>query len=99
MNLLVEIDGHAVPLKDCFWVRYEPDGCASGSTLGDEATSPEQAHERFTPTKRERAREEKAGYRHELVTHDRWDAEAKPCLLGKCQHAAATVPGQLAIPV
>ena len=99
MKLLVEINGCTVPLEDCFWVRYEPNGCASGSTHGSEATSTEQAHQRFTATRRERDREQRAGYRHELVTHGTWDTSVKPCLLGKCGHAAETVPGQLAIPV
>jgi hypothetical protein len=90
MQLLVEIDGRTYPLRDCFWVRFEPNGCASGSALGDTASSPDAAHERFSSTKRARERENRAGYRHELVTRARWQAEVKPCLLGECTHAAVT---------
>lgn len=89
MNLLVEIDGQTVPLNRCFWVRFTPDGCAEGSSHGETAMDAEAAHQWFTPRLRDRDRENRKGYRHELVTAFRWDAEVKPCLLGKCTHRKA----------
>jgi hypothetical protein len=89
-KLLVELDGQAVPLADLFWVRYTPDGCATGSLHGDMASSEEQAHTEFTPRRRDRERETRQGYRHELVTKDTWDREVRPCISGKCTHREAS---------
>ncbi|MGE7432776.1 hypothetical protein [Kitasatospora sp. NPDC001175] len=86
MRLLVEIDGAVHPLADCRWVRIEPNDCVTGSLVGNAVTSPQHAAERFTTSKRERAREERAGVRYQLVTPDRWATHAKPCLLGDCAH-------------
>ena len=93
MKFIVEIDGQQVPLADCFWVRFNPDGCAEGSTYavsGNEVIgTPEQAHQRFEHRQRDRAREIRQGYRHELLTHAQWDDQARACLLGQCGHRTA----------
>lgn len=90
---MARVNGQIVELRDCFWVRYEPSGCASGSLLGEFAATPEQAHQEFTSRKRDREREIRRGYRHELVDRDEWDATVKACLLGKCQHRQTTKGG------
>ena len=84
--LLAKIDGKTYPLKSCFWVRYAPNGCAVGSLLGGLAATPEQAHAEFTPRKRDREREVRQGYRHELVPKPQWGATVEPCLTGRCEH-------------
>jgi hypothetical protein len=73
-----------------FWVRFNPGGCAEGSVLA-ECVGPlaEEAHKRFTPKVRDRRREAAEGYRYELLGPAEWDAKAKPCLMGQCEHRAA----------
>lgn len=88
MKLLVEIDGQAHAIADCHWVRFDPAGCATGSLYGDLATTIADAHKEFTPLKRDRDRETRAGYRHELLTQERWDT-VRPCLSGRCGHRPA----------
>lgn len=90
-QLMVQIDGVTLPLSDCFWVRYNPDGCAVGSLLGECATNEEQAHKEFTSRQRDRDREDRRGYRHELVTREQWQQQAQVCLLGECQHRGRNV--------
>ncbi|KAB8162948.1 hypothetical protein FH609_004270 [Streptomyces sp. 3MP-14] len=89
-TLMVQIDGTTVPLTTCFWVRRTADGCAEGSLHGEYAATPEQAHKEFVPRQRDRDRDQKAGYTHELVTREQWDATVMACLLGKCEHRQAT---------
>ncbi|MGA5819705.1 hypothetical protein ACPC54_17825 [Kitasatospora sp. NPDC094028] len=84
--LTVTLDGVNHPLAACRWVRYEPNGCATGSLLGDEATSPEAAAARCEPVRRERERDHRRGVRYRLVTPADWQASVKPCLLGECDH-------------
>ncbi|MGY1439475.1 hypothetical protein [Streptomyces reniochalinae] len=89
MKLLVEIEGQTHPLNRVFWVRYAPSGCAVGSLMGEHAASPEQAHKEFTSRQRDRERELRQGYRHELVTKEQWQTTVRPCFTGNCEHAAA----------
>jgi hypothetical protein len=90
MKLTVELDGKQIPLADCRWVRIDPRGCVEGSSYAERVdrtlATEAQAHEIFTPRARDRARETRAGWRHELVTRERWRAEAEPCLRGRCRH-------------
>jgi hypothetical protein len=92
MKLTVEIDGFQMPFEECRWIRIDPTGCVDGSVLPvcgtDIVGSPQDAHTHFTPRARDRDREARQGWRHELVSHDRWKAEAEPCLRGKCEHRA-----------
>jgi len=90
-QLMVQIDGVTLPLSDCFWVRYNPAGCAVGSLHGECAIDAEQAHKEFTSRQRDRDRETRQGYRHELLTREQWQQHAQPCLLGKCQHGSRNV--------
>lgn len=80
----------SVPLDDCFWVRIEPAGHVTGSlqaVIGsEEITTPEQAHRRIVPRKRDRDRDIRKGYTHRLMTPEQWDRDAKPCLRGECDH-------------
>ncbi|MEU2789092.1 hypothetical protein [Streptomyces sp. NPDC007100] len=85
-DLMVNLGGRTVPLKDCFWVLFNGDGCAEGSQLGRCAVDEEQAHKRFTPRQRDRDREIRQGYRVELVDRGQWRREAEPCFMGRCQH-------------
>lgn len=73
-----------------FWIRINPQGCVTGSALG-EYIGPlaEDAHKEFTPKVRDRRREAVEGWRHELVGHTEWKQRAEPCLLGHCQHRRA----------
>ncbi|MFJ6616651.1 hypothetical protein ACIQOW_03580 [Kitasatospora sp. NPDC091335] len=84
--LTVTLDGVNHPLAACRWVRYAPNGCATGSMLGDEATSPETAATTFTSTRRDREREHRRGVRYRLVSPDQWHATVRACLLGECAH-------------
>lgn len=78
-DLMVQIDGQMVPLKDCTWSMWEACGClvavsmavAGGRVLGTE----EQAHKNHSPRKRDRDRETRNGYRWELITMARYHAE------------------------
>ncbi|GAA2838218.1 hypothetical protein RMN57_13020 [Kitasatospora sp. CM 4170] len=88
--LFVVIDGVNHPLAACRWVRYEPNGCATGSALGTTATSPEQAAAEFEPVRRNREREHRRGVRYRLVSPDQWRDTVKPCLLGECNHVTQT---------
>lgn len=73
-----------------FWIRISPQGCVTGSALG-EYVGPlaEDAHKEFTPKVRDRRREAAEGWRHELVSHGEWKQRAEPCLRGQCQHRQA----------
>ncbi|MFJ6566550.1 hypothetical protein ACIQNU_03965 [Streptomyces sp. NPDC091292] len=74
-----------------FWIRINPHGCVVGSALGDYVgLLAEDAHKQFTPRVRDRRREASEGYRHELVTHAEWKQRAELCLLGRCEHRAAS---------
>lgn len=88
LQLTVTLDGTNYPLSSCRWIRTTPNGCATGSLLGDAVTTPEAAAAEFTPNRRDREREHKRGIRYRLITPDEWTA-VKPCLTGDCQHAAA----------
>lgn len=85
-ELHVMIDGELYPLRSCDWIRVDPDGHVTGTLAGEWATTPDQAHKEFTPLYRERVRENKQGYRHELVTRAHWSAHCMPCMRGQCQH-------------
>ena len=86
--LTVTLNGTSYPLAACRWVRHTPNGCATGSLLGDEATSAEAAAAEFEPVRRNRERDHRRGVRYRLVNPDQW-AYIKPCLLGECSHHAA----------
>lgn len=78
-DLMVQIDGQMVPLKDCTWSMWESCGClvavsmavAGGRVLATE----EQAHKSHSPRKRDRDRETRDGYRWELITMARYRSE------------------------
>lgn len=86
--LTVTLDGVNHPLAACRWVRYEPNGCATGSLLGDEVTNPDAAATTFTPARRDREREHRRGVRYRLVAPAVWRDTVKACLLGECNHVA-----------
>jgi hypothetical protein len=87
--LFVTLDGTNYPLASCRWVRYAPNGCATGSHYGDAFTSPEAAAAHFTPGRRDREREHTRGVRYRLVSPDEWRDTVKPCLLDECSHQTA----------
>lgn len=88
LQLTVTLGGTNYPLASCRWVRTAPNGCATGSLLGDAVTTPEAAAAEFTPSRRDREREHRRGVRYRLTTPAEWDA-LKPCLLGECTHQNA----------
>jgi len=87
--LFVTLNGTNYPLASCRWVRYAPNGCATGSHYGDAFTSPEAAAAHFTPGRRDRQREHHRGIRYRLVSPDEWRDTVKPCLLDECSHQTA----------
>jgi hypothetical protein len=87
---MLHLGGENVRLADCFWVRFAPTGCAYGSLLGDRAVNEEQAHTELVPRQRDRDRDERQGYRIELLTRQQWRAQAKPCFMGECTHREAS---------
>ncbi|MGW3072330.1 hypothetical protein [Kitasatospora sp. NPDC001132] len=84
--LFVTLDGTNWPLAACRWVRYDPDGCATGSDSGTVATSPEAAAAEFEPVRWDREREHRRGVRYRLVSPDEWRDTVRACLLGECAH-------------
>jgi hypothetical protein len=85
-ELMLHLGGESVRLADCFWVRFGPNGCAYGSLVGDSAVNEEQAHAELVPRQRDRDRDQRQGYRIELLTRKQWRAQAGPCFLGECSH-------------
>ncbi|MFD7861813.1 hypothetical protein [Streptomyces sp. NPDC059783] len=73
-----------------FWIRISPQGCVTGSALGD-FIGPlvEDAHKEFTPRVADRRREAAEGWRHELIGRAEWQRRAEPCLRGLCGHRKA----------
>jgi hypothetical protein len=88
VRLLAEIDGHAVPLSDCDWVKWAPCGCPVGVTVARLAVTEEEAWKAFYDRKRDIDRAQRRGYRMELVTHARWGAEVKHLMASPCPHKA-----------
>jgi hypothetical protein len=88
-QLLARIGDELVPLNKAFWIRVNPQGCVVGSCIGECAATPEQAHKEFTTRAAERAKETRQGYTHRLVTKAEWDATARPCITGRCEHRQA----------
>lgn len=88
-ELKVEIDGATHALTNCVWVTYAPCGCPCGAltaAYGDDAYATEQqALAYIYPTKRERDRHVRQGYRVELMSWDRYRAEVD--LAKRCPHA------------
>lgn len=88
VRLLAEIDGLAVPLSDCDWVKWAPCGCPTGVTVARYAVTEAEAWKAFYDRKRDIDRAQRQGYRMELVTHARWGAEIKPKMTTRCPHKA-----------
>lgn len=90
-DLMVVIDGQTVPLTNATWIFFLACGCPYGAltaALGDEAfATEEQALREMYPTKRERDRYWKKGYRAELMSWDRYRAEID--LSVRCPHGKA----------
>ncbi|MFD6149428.1 hypothetical protein [Streptomyces sp. NPDC060243] len=89
-ELLVRINGDTLPLGDCHWVLFTPNGCAYASANGTLATTPEQAHTDFTPRLRDRARQTRQGYHAELLSKTEWRDRVAPCFYGRCTHNQPT---------
>ncbi|MGC5534301.1 hypothetical protein [Streptomyces sp. SR-10] len=78
-DLMVQIDGETVPLKDCAWSMWAKCGCMvaiSMAVSGDRIlATEEQAHKNHSPRKRDRDREIRNGYRWVLITMARYRSE------------------------
>jgi len=85
-DLLVQIGDQQVPLKDCFWVLTDPNGCGFGSTIGKSAVDEETAHRELTDRKRDRDRQTRQGWKVQLLTGEQWKQMVMPCFLGRCEH-------------
>lgn len=71
-----------------FWIRINPAGCVTGSAREDfVGPLAEDAHKEFTPRVADRRREAREGWQHELIGRTEWERRAKPCILGRCDHA------------
>lgn len=80
------IGGIVYPLSRCSWVRYGPNGCAYGFVDAGDVPTELEAHRAFEPSKVERAREVREGWKHVLVPN----AQMGPvyvCVRRKCGHA------------
>ena len=87
-ELLVQIDGQTHPLTKCVWITWSACGCPTGAltaAFDDTAfATEEQAWREHFPTKRERDRYRRLGYRMELMSWDRYRAEVD--LAARCPH-------------
>lgn len=94
--LKVEIDGGLHALTDCTWITFAPCGCAVGAltaAYGDTAHATEdQAWREIYPTKREREKYQRQGYRLELMSWPRYRAEVD--LAARCPHVKAKTSQQ-----
>ncbi|MFJ1647927.1 hypothetical protein [Streptomyces sp. NPDC088258] len=91
-DLMVQIDGQTIPLKDCFWVLADTTGCVYSSAHGNTAVNEEAAHRHFTPRQHERARHNRQGWTVQLLTPQQWSEQAKPCFMGRCPHSGLGKP-------
>lgn len=76
-QLMVQIDGQMVELKDCAWIEYRPCGCPCGALTADWGdgtafATEEQARHEFTPLKRDRDRAIRQGFTLQLVTFEHY---------------------------
>lgn len=85
-DLMAVISGKPVPLADCKWVRFDPQGCAYSSSYGDAAATPEEARKRFVPRQRDRDREIRKGWTVQLLSKRQWGDQAAACFYGTCDH-------------
>lgn len=92
--LLVQVDGKTLPLTDCCWIEYRPCGCPCSALTADwgdgENTFATEAQTRkhLSPTKRERDKAAREGYRLELLSWDRYRAEIDHA--ARCPHLKGT---------
>lgn len=84
--ILVKIGRKHVPLKECDWVVFKPCGCPTtvmlaqyddSEALATESQAWDSLLDDLPPAKRRKEIERrlKAGFRMELVTHQRWKDE------------------------
>ncbi|MFE9398604.1 hypothetical protein [Streptomyces flavidovirens] len=87
-DLMVVIDGQTLPLTKCCWITYAPCGCPVGALTaawdGEAFATEDQALRQIYPTKRERDRHMKQGYRLELMGWDRYRRDVD--LSARCPH-------------
>jgi hypothetical protein len=95
-ELKVEVDGGLHALTNCTWITFAPCGCPCGAltaAFGDEAFATEdQAWREQYPTKRERDKYQRQGYRLELMSWPRYRAEVD--LAARCPHVKAKTSQQ-----
>jgi hypothetical protein len=77
-----------------FGVRFNPDGCAEGSTYAGRFDTSDKIHKEFATRAADRRRESAEGWRHEVLSHDEWRQSAEPCLLGQCEHRLSVVTAE-----
>ncbi|QQN79773.1 hypothetical protein [Streptomyces sp. XC 2026] len=71
-----------------FWIQVSPSGHVTGSVYASALAADTEAgaHRRFTPDRTSRATETATGVRHVRLERPQWQQQARPCLLGDCQH-------------
>lgn len=71
-ELMVQIDGQTVALKDCAWLQTAPCGCVTAittaATPGRVLATAEQAHKELCPRKRDRDKDTRDGLAFRLIT-------------------------------
>lgn len=77
MNLMVEIDGQTVALKDAVWVERRPCGCpcsVMNADWGDGMVfaTEDQARKELIPLKRDRDRAIRRGFTMELISFEHY---------------------------
>lgn len=91
-QLMVQIGDQTVPLTDCVWIEYAPCGCPCSvltAAYGDTAhATEEQARYHLCPTKRERDKAIRQGFRLELMTFARYRADIN--VLSTCDACSPT---------
>lgn len=85
-RLAVEIDGVYVPLDDCDWVLWCPEGCPLGVTVGRLSATEEAAWKALYQYKRDIGKARRHGQHLELMTHERYCREVSPRMLAGCTH-------------
>jgi hypothetical protein len=87
----VVINGERLPLHECNWTMFAPCGCVSGVMVADLSdrryqrdaiTTVEQAWEHMYDSRIERERDQKRGFRFELMPR----CESIDLMKGDCQH-------------
>lgn len=85
-EMLVSLSGQTVALRDCSWLLINPVGHVQGALSGDCAVTEDEAHRHFESDARDRRRQREWGFHMELIPLTEFEARARRCMLGECDH-------------